>query len=424
MSRLVPSGSSVPAIPDEKWRELTAPVRRGLSSIYLEKTRKALDAGLHDAAVTYIWDLVANDLRMKVESYGVDIFTSVEDGVKYHPDGATLQDRWRDIQDHRLLSGCLKLNLISRTAFRHLSHILTVRNHESAAHPVAEEEELDLGTAVYFLGDAVKFVLSRDMPEPGFNLKTMVESLKTRDLSSEAAEISGQLERLSMEQANSALGMMVSIFVSGSSQAKNNVQLIVDQVWRKSSEEAKRKIGEKYAKFSGEGESDSKAEIFSLLVAVDGVGTIPSNLRRILFEKAAQDLKNAHFAWYNFEGEIAPARQLSDLGVNCPDDAMQAFCEAFLVSYMGNYYKVSKGAQPYLSSLREKFTHRHWEGIMETIRTSDSVQSEINSNRPFERLKELCAEMRPALVSAKDKRDCEFIIANGNVKVLKRFAKE
>jgi len=411
-------------VPKEKWEDLISPIRRGLSLSYISKIERAIDAGLYDAAINYAWDLLVNDLRLKVEAYGVDIFISVEDGIKHHETGSTLQERWRDVQDYKLLSGCLKLNLISRTAFRHLSFWLSVRNHESAAHPIDEEEELDRATAISCLRDAVRFVLSRELPEPGFNLKSLADNLKARDLSSEVEVIEEQLKHLSSEQCNSALGMMVSLFIGGTTQIKKNVSLFIKQIWQNASNEAKRKIGEKYARFSSEGETDKKSEVFGLLSLVDGIGLIPPGLRKILFSKAARELIAAHFGWENYNEEIAPARQLAELGVDCPDDALDEFIVAYLVSYMGNYYGVSRGAQPYLEELKSRFSLRHWKGIMTAIRKSDQVQSEMNNSKPFSRLQVLCSEMLPALVSARDKRDCEFIINKSRREVIEAFGKD
>lgn len=422
MSDLVPRRDGL--VVDEAWATAIAPTRREVSRTYLEKAKRAIDAGLFDAAVNYVWDLVVSDLRQKVEAYGVDIFLSVEDGIKYHESGDTLQDRWRDVADYRLLSGCLKLSLISRTAFRHLSFWLSVRNHESAAHPVDEEEELDLRTTLSLVGDAVRFVLARERPAPGFNLRAMAESIKTKDLSGDLDELLVQLRGLNPSQSDSALGMMVTLFVGGSTQAKANVGRLLMAVWEQATEDAKRRVGDKYAKLSAEGASEEKAEVFSLLSMTGGVGYIPEGLRRAMFSRASRDLLDAHFGWDNFQGEIAPARQLAELGPECPDAVLPQFCRAWLVSYMGNYYGESRGAQPYLSKLRDRFTNRHWCGLVEAIRSTSEVHSEMGGDKPFRRLQALCQQMLPALVSARDKRDCEFIISQSRRDVLARFVRD
>lgn len=424
MSDIVRSMPKVAGLSKDEWGDAIAPIRKELSFTYLDKAKRALEAGLYDAAVNYIWDLVVNDLRLKVEAYGVEILLSVEDGLKYHDGGETLQERWRDIADYRLLSGCHRLNLVSRTAFRHLSFWLSVRNHESAAHPVDEEEEVDLNTAMSLIRDAARFVLSRERPTAGFNLKTVAENLKSRDLTDDTEEIREQLKQLTQAQCDSALGMMVSLFVGGTPQTKKNILLLIVDIWSRASVEAQRKVGDKYAKLSAEGETDAKAEVFSLLTTVDGIGLIPENLRGAMFRKASKDLIEAHFGWENFKNEIAPARQLAELGVDCPDAALPLFSAAFLVSYTGNFYGPSIASQPYLASLQKRFNNRHWKGVMEAIRSSPEVQSELAGRKPFRRLQQLCGEMLPTLVSAKDKRDCEFILNHAREEVLVHLAPE
>ena len=401
------------------WAKLVAPVRSGIPPKYLEKTKVAFESGLLDAGINYIWDLVVNDLRRKIEAYGADIFVSVEDGVKWHSEGDSIIDRWRDVTDYKLLSGCRKLNIISRTAYRHLLFMLNVRNHESAAHPVEEEEEVDGGTAYYFVWDAVRFVLSVELPEPGFHIGSLAQNLKDKDLSGEKEEITDQLTRLTKEQSDSVLGLMVSIFLENRTISMQNVLLLIQVIWDNSSEDAKRRVGEKYARFSAEGESDLKRSLFSLLTHVGGIKFIPQNLRAALFLKASKTLIQAHFEFENFAGEEAPARQLAELGVDCPDSVLFEFCSAYLLSYMGNYYGNSWVAEPYLLGLKDGFNQRHWTGLIEAVRKSDHVQSEMFNRKPYSRLKKLCREMIPLLTNAKDKRDCELIIKGNHAEVFK-----
>lgn len=404
------------------WLEAVQPIRKEISQRYLEKARRALDAGLYDAVVNYTWDITIADLRTKVEAYGVDLFLSAEEDVKYHADAATLQDRWTHVPDSRLLSGAAKLNLISRTAMRHLSHWLGVRNHESAAHPVEEEEEIDAATAISCARECVKYVLSRDMPEPGFSIGVLAQSIKKHDLQADALEVQEQLKRLTTEQCDTALNMVVSLYIGGTPDVKVNVGAIIETLWSRATDNGRAKVGQKYGRLAGEGKSDEKAELLSLLISVDGVGQIPIHLRGALFRKAAQDLTDAHFGWDNYSKETGPARQLAELGVDCPDEQLSIFAAAFLVSFMGNFYGVAKGAQQHLTALTQKFSLRHWKALLDAVRNSDQVQSKLSHQKPYKRLQELCTKMLPFLVSAKDKEDCEFIIASDQYRALERFA--
>ncbi|MGA2442293.1 MAG: hypothetical protein ABSH08_15175 [Tepidisphaeraceae bacterium] len=403
-------------------REICNPIRRAIAPRYIRKAKIAFENGLYDSAINYFWDLTVNDLRSKIEAFGADIFRSVEDDVKFHESGPTLSDRWCDISDGRLLSGCLKLNLISRTAFRHLSHCLSVRNHESAAHPVDEEEEVDRETSIAFIYDCVRFVLSRDLPEPGVDFKGLIENLKKRDLAADAEEIRELLRKLLPGQIDTVLGMMVSVYVGGDETAKKNVPLFIREVWTRSSDAAREKIGLRYSKFVSDIDRDSKTELFGLLTFVDGISVIPASLRLQMFRRASQNLIDAHFSFDNFLGEIIPARQLSELGVDCPNEGLEIFATAFLVSYLGNYYGESRGAQRYLEALKERFELRHKTAVLEAIRKSDKVHSEMGFERPYRRLRSLCREILPFLVTARDKEDCEFILGKSSHQALDRFA--
>jgi len=353
----------LPTVTDSGWRKLVTPLRSDISVRYVEKIHSALKVGLYDAAVTYTWDLVEEDLRLKVEAYGIDIFQSVEDNILYRESGETLQERWRDISSTKLLSGCFKLNIINRSAFRHLNFLLSVRHHESAAHPVDEEDEVDFDTAIFSIKDSIKFVLSKEPPQPGLNLRSFADNIKNRDISEDIDEVNAHITHLSTQHCNTALGMLISIYLGGSSVVKSNIQLIIKTIWDKASHSAKIKVGQKYAKFSAEGDKDSKSELFSLLSLVNGIVFIPDNLRAILFNKASKQLISIHFDWHNFVKEGIAARQLSELGVACPDDSLKILSEAIVISYIGNFYGESRYAQPYLRELLNNFTLRHWRAI-------------------------------------------------------------
>jgi len=52
------------------------------------------------------------------------------------------------------------------------------------------------------------------------------------------------------------------------------------------------------------------------------------------------------------------------------------------------------------------------------------VQSELHSAKPVARLQALCKEILPVLVSAKDKRDCEFLTTASSREVIQEFMDE
>lgn len=401
---------SASGIDRRKWRDITTRMRPGLPQGYLNKTKLAIESGLYDAAVNYMWDIAICDLRCKVEAYGVDIFLSVLDGAKYNPNGDSLSERWKDIKDYQLIEGCQKINLIRKATFRRLSFWLQIRNHESAAHPVEEDDEVDFDTAMHCVRDIVKYLLSTELPEPGFNIKSLAESIKSRDLSGDIDEILNQLQRLTLDQSSSALKMVVSLFVGGDSRIKSNILLIVNTIWDRSGEEARINIGQRYARHSAEGDIAKKSEVFSILTTVHGVKYIPTNLRAIMFRKASEQLIEAHFSMNNFSGEVSPARQLSELGTDCPDESLDVFATAFTVSYLGNFYGESRASQPYLSIIKDKFSSRHWKAVIKSIRNSSQIQSEMLSSKPFSRLKVLAREMLPHLTTASEKRLCETIL--------------
>jgi hypothetical protein len=406
------TGEKIAEVVDsEELNTILAPIRPGLEQRYFIKARKAMDAGLYDAAFNYFWDLTINDLRQKVEKYGIEIFIAVGDKVKYHPRGSTLQDRWKDVTDSKLLEGCSNLEILSRTAYRHLVFMLQVRNHESAAHPVNVEAELDRETALFLMRDAVKFVLAHENPEPGFNIRDLADNLKKQDFSTvEIEAINQKIQGLNTQQADTAQGMIIALYLEEDESVRKNIESIIEALWSISSDEAKTKLANKFDRSLAEANIEERDLIFRLLVKVVGIRFLHSNTRKLLFEAASSKLIEVHFETDNYYKEPAPARQLADLGVCCPDEALGKFSAAFLLCYNGNRWGVSEAAQMYLARLKKGFSNKHFKALIVAVRSNPKVQSELLADIPFARLQSLFEEIKDSLTTAADKQFCEFVI--------------
>ena len=104
----------------------------------LVQARKLYDGGFYDHALLDIWNAAVNNLRRRIESYGVDIFLSTikdESGrKKYASDGDNLSERWGGIDDLVLIAGATRLGLLNKKAGKSLEMINWMRNHSSPAH--------------------------------------------------------------------------------------------------------------------------------------------------------------------------------------------------------------------------------------------------------------------------------------------------
>lgn len=390
--------------------------RPGLPTAYVDKIGKAIEAGLLDAATNYLWNLVVQDLREKVESYGTDLFLSVEDGLKYHSERDSVVDRWSDIPDNRLLSGCRKLNILTSMGYRHMLHFASLRNHESAAHPVEEESEVDIHNLCALLSDARRFVLARRTPEPGFDIKGLSTLMESKEFEAVFVEYQSQLVGLPQIHADAALGLIVQKYHGASAEISKNTRIVLPVIWGKASEKARQRVGEKYLKYLVSAELDKRNDIMHLLIMVDGVGSIAIGPREALYRDAASKLIEAHGGWDNFEKEVLPASNLADFGSqSCPTSVLGIFVEAIALSWIGNCYGESRASQPFLRKLVSQFATVHWEALMITIQRSERIQGELQSENPRRRLKSLLQQGGlEGIHSPKLKSRCAALLAAAN----------
>lgn len=147
--------------------------------VSLDKAKTAIEAGLNDAAINYIWNLAIFDLQRKIIVYGVDYFSTA-----INWDGKPLKtiEDLREVKDHQLISGAFALGIIPAEAHFFLEQCRELRNNFSTAHyPLGELDKLE---TFNFIKNCVKYVLTFDLPAPGLQIKDLVESLTIEKLES------------------------------------------------------------------------------------------------------------------------------------------------------------------------------------------------------------------------------------------------
>ncbi|WP_449101977.1 hypothetical protein [Pseudomonas extremaustralis] len=103
-------------------------------SRYLSKFAAASAIGLFDAALNYVWNEVVLNLRKKTIIYGLELFFDAAVGGKFR-DLFSSEADLSGLKDKVLLDSCHKLELISETIYKKLTHILIMRNDIGASHP-------------------------------------------------------------------------------------------------------------------------------------------------------------------------------------------------------------------------------------------------------------------------------------------------
>jgi hypothetical protein len=219
----------------------------------LVQARKLYDGGFYDHALLDIWNAAVNNLRRRVESYGVDIFLSTtkdEPGrKKYVPDGDTLAERWTGVDDLVLIAGATRLGLLNKKAGKSLEMINWMRNHASPAHGSEHSVEKEDVIALALL--LQKNLFEEPLPDPGHSASSLFEPTRSTLLTDEAVGLlKDQINGLRSQDVRVAFGFMLDLVCAGIEPAYYNVSLLFPTLWERAPEELRKTAGLRYHSFT------------------------------------------------------------------------------------------------------------------------------------------------------------------------------
>lgn len=383
--------------------------------VSLEKARTAIEAGLNDAAINYIWNLTIYDLQKKITVYGVDYFSSA-----INWDGKPLKtaDDLREIKDHQLISGAFALGIIPAEAHFFLEQCRELRNNFSTAHyPLGELDKLE---TYNFIKNCIKYALTFDLPAPGLRIKDLVENL-TLDKLESAEDINAIIESQSFKIHGAILHNLFSNFIKQdcNPNLKYNIKLIAPRLWSLVSDEIKSSIAAKFISLKDIKGRDAANEALAFLKLVDGVSFIPESFKDAIFKKHAQFLIDAHYEWNNFYNESGYAKDLASLGMDIPIPAMYTYVKAIILSFLGNTYGIAIGAQTYNESMISNLSQTGIRTLFNILDTDINVVRELSCDKPLVRLQALMVLIGDKTMLPKQKEQFTFI-THHRIEPLKR----
>ena len=146
---ILPSQPQIDYTLDSLPRELEKIPPR-LRDEFIVKAVIASAVGLFDGAIVYVWNSVINELRTKVNNFGIDMISQI---YKEKKEGFL-----KNISDNELLILCNQLGIISSQGFYYLDQCRDIRNNASIAHP--SNIELDENELINFISRCCKYGLS------------------------------------------------------------------------------------------------------------------------------------------------------------------------------------------------------------------------------------------------------------------------
>lgn len=349
------------------------------NSFYLSKYLAATASGLFDAALNYLWDETILQIRKRVSMYDLEFFYD-------NTVGGEKRSKFKDendlvyLQDSELIRGAKEIGLISDIGFQHLEFINYMRNWASAAHP--NQAEITGLQLISWLETCIREVITLPINAIAIRIKELLSNLRKNKIDkAEAQQISLFFQNIPKDQSHNLTLAFFGIYTREETdeQLKQNIQLLLPDLWSVLSEDTKNIIGLKYADFTAHGVANQKKSGRSFLEIVGGQGYIPDDLRGVEISIALDNLLRGHRGLNNFYNEPAFARELKrvvgDSG-NIPKAVENKYVESLVDVFITNGHGVTNSANPIYKDLINGMNSDLAERAFLTF-TNDEIKSKL-----------------------------------------------
>ncbi|WP_338376481.1 hypothetical protein [uncultured Flavobacterium sp.] len=383
----------------------------------LEKTRIAIESGLNDAAINYVWNLAMFDIQKKIVAYGIEYFSSA-----INWDGKPLQtiEDLREVKDYQLITGAFGLGIIPNEAHFFLQQCREIRNNFSTAHfPMGEIDKFE---TYNFIKNCIKYVLTFDMPARGLQIKDLIESLTLERLES-VEEINAIIESQSEKIHGPIIHNLFANFIKQDCDPnlKYNIRQIGPNLWELVSDDIRSNIASKFSSLRDIKGKDAASEALEFLKLVNGVEYIPESFKEIIFKKHSQALLDAHYGWDNFHHEPAYARDLASLGQNVPLSSIYTYVKAIMVSFLGNGYGIARGAQQYNVQMISDLSQTGIRTLFKLLESDIDISRKLSNSAAVNRLYGILDLIKDKTMLPKQKELFDFITNSKAIKVRGHF---
>lgn len=359
---------------------------------YIREAQGLFATEFYSYSLLAVWNAAINNLKRKVEAYGIDLWVSVVQGEqgrkKYDATGETIAERWSNVDDLVLISGATKLRLLNPKAGKSLEMINWMRNHASSAHDSDNRVEKEDAIGLILL--LQKNLFDQPIPNPGHSVASIFDPVKNKNLSEDELRIlEDQIKSYKNQDIRNVFGFFLDLIARGEEPAKTNTFKLFSFVWEKATDDVKKTLGIKYHTYVIDPNSDTsndkgaKTRFFELLVNLNAVRYIPDGTRARIFRRAAEKLALAKNTSYGWKSEEAASRNLVQLGTCIPSVAFEEVYQEILSVWFGNYWGRSDShtiLKPFIDSLNTDQIRN----LIKLFRTNERIIEELSSRRPKE----------------------------------------
>jgi hypothetical protein len=219
------------------------------------------------------------------------------------------------IDDSELIKGAYEIGLISELGFKHLDRVRYMRNWASAAHP--NQNQITGLQLIEMLETCVVEVIALPLSNVVTEIKQLLANIKTNQITEmEAKQISIFFANLPRERVSTLAEGLFGIYTQPdtTSPTRQNVRLLIPDLWNRLDEPVRQQFGIKYARFIANNDQEKQKFSREFLETVSGLSYIPDGIRAAEIQTAIENLLSAHRATFNnFYNEPPFARQLQRL---------------------------------------------------------------------------------------------------------------
>ncbi len=385
---------------------------------YITEARGLFDDGYYSYSLLAIWNASVNNLKRRVEAYGIDLWIAVakdEAGrKKYDKDGETLAERWSGVDDLVLIAGATRLGLLNPKAGKALEMINWMRNHASPAHDSDHrvEKEDVAGLAIIIQ----KNLFEAPLPDPGHSVGALFDPVKTKSLGTDEIEVmTDQIKSLRKQDLRICFGFFLDMVCRGAEPALSNARLLFPSVWDQANDDLKRTLGIKYHSLfldPSTDDSDDKGaatRVLETLIDLKAVQFVPDGTRARLFRRAARRLAEAKDTAYGWKNEEGAAKTLAQFGPYVPSVAFEQVYQEILAVWCGNYWGRSNAyitLKPFIKVLGTDQLRT----LMRMFRENERVQGELSQRKPKQEAIELLESFEERLTIEANKEELKTTI--------------
>lgn len=404
---------------DRDWEIMKLAIRPECrDELLIEKSKRAFSIQLYDASINYFWNTIVHDLHKKIIFYGIDYFSSA---INWQGTRLSNESDLRNVKDYEIINGCHSLGIIGDEAHFFLNQCRELRNNFSTAHyPIGELDKLE---TTNFIKNCVKYVLSFDPPAPGLQIRDLISAMKIEEWD-DVDEFKGMIIGQSTQIYAPILHNFFSEFIKSdcSANLKHNIRLVAPIIWDMINEDNRTAIAMRYTSLKDRPTKDAASEAFEFMKIVDGIAYVPEDFRAHIYRKHSKNLIDAHMGWDNFHNEPSHASALFELGFSeIPSASLLIYVKAIVLSFLGNGYGLSNGAQVYNEEMISNLSQAGVRALFKVISGDVDIIRELLNDKPLSRLSKLMELIKDKTMFADQKKDFEFYMSSGKPTLYSHF---